>query len=163
MESIIEYVSQLTIPVYIEITEKKSRKRVTMKVVKDPTPQPYSQTEFENIMTRYTSTGWTVNQSSRTSSVYILELSPECRTEKKMREDNTGENPRGYLYVGMTGLGVEERLNNHLNGVKSCGLVRKYFQARFGNMSGMFHYEADFVENHLPEVLRKMGYWVYQR
>lgn len=163
MESIVEYVSHLTIPLHIEITEKKSKKRGSMKVVKDPTPQPYSQTEFENIRTEYISRGWTVSQSARESSVYILELSPECRNEKKMRVNNTGENPIGYLYVGMTGLDVEERLNNHLRGVKSCSLVKKYFQARFGSMSGMFHYEAEFVENHLPEVLRKMGYWVYQR
>lgn len=163
MDSIIEYVSHLTIPVYIEITEKGSRKGVTMKVVKNPTPQAYSQDGFENIRTGYISQGWVVAQSARESSVYILELSPGCRNEKKMINDNTAENPKGYLYVGMTGLGVEERLNNHLGGVKSCSLVRKYFQARFGSMSGMFHYEAEFVENHLPDVLRKMGFWVYQR
>jgi hypothetical protein len=163
MEEVVGRVSHISIPLFIDVLERPGKKRVTIRVVKTQSPNPYSQTSFENIRSRYISQGWSVSESARTSSVYILELNPECSSEKKMIRDNVGTNPKGYLYVGMTGLDPEERLANHLSGVKSCGLVRKYFQARFGSMSGMFHYEAEFLENHLPGVLRDMGYWVYQK
>lgn len=163
MDDIIKHISEVHPTLFIEVTEHKKQKRVTLKVVNTETPKPFSQAEFESIRSGYISQGWSVSESARGSSVYILELNPECKSEKRMMRDNFGDNPKGYLYVGMTGLDPEERLANHLSGIKSCSMVRKYFQARFGSMSGMFHYEAEFLENYLPGVLRGMGYWVYQR
>jgi hypothetical protein len=163
MEQLIFQISRVNIPVFIHVLEHPKRKRVTVKVVKNPTPIPYTPSDFETIRSTYTSRGWVVTESARNSSVYVLELTSGCGADKRMVENNGGDNPRGYLYVGMTGLDPEERLKNHLSGVKSCSLVKDYFQGKFGSMGGMFHHEAEFIEGYIPDVLRNMGYWVYQR
>ena len=99
-------------------------------------------------------------------SVYVIHLKEEVKGEKKMSKQNTNGSPElGYLYVGMTGISVEERVSNHLRGYKSCSLVRKYFYGLFHEKieSGLSYEEATLREETLAEDLRLEGYWVYQK
>jgi hypothetical protein len=162
MECISGLIPNIKIPLRIVIKEHVKKKRVTIKIVKGDEGEEYFPDTFEGIRSKYISEGWSISESQRTSSVYILNLSPQCRSEMKMKNNNTGSDVKGYLYVGMTGLSVEERINNHVSGIKSCKLVSKYFQGEFGRIGGLFHYEAEFIEGYLPGVLRDMGFWVYQ-
>lgn len=132
--------------------------------------------ERENIELRawelkndYTNKGYRVefdSWSPLSSSVYVIILSPDARQEKKMIEQNLcqPDDPRGYLYVGMTGLTIEERVGNHLKGYKSCNLVKRYFSGLFTekNECNLTHAEAKIREPKLAEELRREGYWVYQ-
>jgi len=99
-------------------------------------------------------------------SVYVIRLKEEVKAERRMKEQNTNGSPElGYLYVGMTGIPVEERVSNHLRGYKSCSLVRKYFYGLFNEKieSGLSYEEATLREETLAEDLRREGYWVYQK
>jgi predicted GIY-YIG superfamily endonuclease len=98
------------------------------------------------------------------SSVYVIHLGEDAKQKKKMKEQNNIENPRGVLYVGMTGLPIQERVANHLRGHKSCSLVKKYFQGVFLEKceTSLLHEEAKTRERELAEELRREGYWVYQ-
>jgi hypothetical protein len=102
------------------------------------------------------------------SSVYVIHLKEDVKGEKKMMDQNNapeGVPPRGYLYVGMTGIPVEERVANHLRGYKSCNLVKKYFDGIFLEKveTRLSYEEAKTREPALAEELRREGYWVYQK
>jgi len=102
------------------------------------------------------------------SPVYVIHLKEDVRGEKKMMDQNNASGevpPRGYLYVGMTGIPVEERVSNHLRGYKSCNLVKKYFDRIFLDRveTGLSYEEAKTREPALAEELRREGYWVYQK
>jgi len=101
------------------------------------------------------------------SSVYVIHLKEEVRGERKMIEENTQAftTPRGYLYVGMTGLPIEQRVANHLRGYKSCRIVRKYFHEIYLERCerGLSYEEAVVRERALAVELRGEGYWVYQK
>jgi hypothetical protein len=102
------------------------------------------------------------------SSVYVIHLREDVKGEKKMTVQNNateGVSPRGYLYVGMTGIPVEARVANHLRGYKSCNLVKKYFDGIFLDRveTGLSYDEAKTRELALAEELRGEGYWVYQK
>lgn len=123
----------------------------------------------EELKTEYVRRGFKVefdSWSPLSSSVYVIILSPEARYEKKMIEQNDSQpdDPKGYLYVGMTGLTIEERIGNHLKGYKSCNLVKRYFSGVFTekNECKLTHEEAKVREPALAEELRREGYWVYQ-
>lgn len=100
-------------------------------------------------------------------SIYVLELRPEVRKERKMIENNAGNPespPKGYFYVGMTGLPVETRVQNHLQGYKSCSLVTKYYTGNiFKTYSELTYSEAVDLESGVAGELRAQGYWVYQK
>jgi hypothetical protein len=103
----------------------------------------------------------------KSSSVYVIHLKEEVRSESKMKKQNSGvlgSNPIGYLYVGMTSIPVEERVGNHIRGYKSCNLVKKYFYGIFREKieTGLTYEEAKTREPALAEELRREGYWVYQ-
>jgi hypothetical protein len=123
------------------------------------------------IQTSYQSRGVEVvldSWSPLSSSVYVIRLREEVRGEKRMMEQNKsleGVIPGGYLYVGMTGIPVEERVANHLRGYKSCSLVRKYFDGILLERveGGLSSEEAKLREPALAEELRGEGYWVYQK
>jgi hypothetical protein len=100
-------------------------------------------------------------------SVYVLELTPESGSTKKMKKQNQVDNPLGFLYVGMTGLPVEERIGNHTSGYKSCNLVKKYFTGKiyeqYPEYKQMFEYSVAVIkEKEVAEHLRQMGFCVYQ-
>ena len=68
------------------------------------------------------------------------------------------------VYVGMTGLTVEQRFENHKNGQKSAWVVRKYglrlMPELFGFLNPMPFEAAAQMEKDLAEDLRADGYTV---
>lgn len=165
MENILANVRCLDLGIYIRVTERP-KKKVTIQVVSDNDPGniKYDPDTYNQYRSRYIADGWKVTESRRTSSVYILKLNEDVKYELKMINHNQDckFSPVDYLYVGMTGLTVDERISNHVKGVKSCSLVKKYYLGVFGYIDGLFHYEAEKMEKLIPRHLRELGYWVYQ-
>jgi len=101
-------------------------------------------------------------------SVYVLFLSEESGQTKKMKKQNIGAGPfLGYLYVGMTGLLVADRIANHVSGYKSCNLVKKFFTGEifkhYDEFEKLFDYnQAVALEKEIAVRLRTSGYCVYQ-
>ena len=102
-------------------------------------------------------------------SVYVLILSAESGLTRKMKKQNSpNTNILGYLYVGMTGLSVSDRIANHTSGHKSCNLVKKYFTGEiykdYPEYNQLFdYYTASAKEKEVAEYLRGLGYCVYQK
>ena len=60
-------------------------------------------------------------------NVYVVELSREVLREPKFRRSNRGYDPaKPCVYVGMTGLAPDERMDKHKAGIKSNKFVRLY-------------------------------------
>ena len=78
-------------------------------------------------------------------------------------------NPKGdgkaAYYVGMTGLSPEQRLQNHKNGVKAAGVVKKYGERLvpklYAHLNPMPYDRAKDMEVFLADSLRKRGYVVF--
>src|SRR5688572_13241669 len=92
-------------------------------------------------------------QASGHHSVYVVYL----RNPK-------GDGRAGY-YVGMTGLTPEERFQNHRNGVKAAGVVRRCGERLvpklYAHLNPMPYAEAVEMEVRLAEELRALGYQVF--
>jgi predicted GIY-YIG superfamily endonuclease len=75
-----------------------------------------------------------------------------------------GDGKAGY-YVGMTGLTPEERLQNHKNGVKAAGVVRRFGERLvprlYAHLNPMSYAKAKEIEVMLADSLRKRGFTVY--
>ena len=75
-----------------------------------------------------------------------------------------GDGREGY-YVGMTGLPLETRFENHKRGYKSASIVRKYGVGLawelFAGIPPMSYAEATLTEPTLADDLRDLGYLVY--
>ena len=60
-------------------------------------------------------------------SVYVIELDEAVLREKKFVLANPERDPYlSCLYVGMTGLPIERRFENHRAGYKSSGVVKRF-------------------------------------
>ena len=78
-------------------------------------------------------------------------------------------NPRGdgkaAYYVGMTGLTPEQRLQNHKQGTKAAGIVRRFGERLvprlYAHLNPMPYAKAQQIEAMLADSLRKRGYVVY--
>jgi hypothetical protein len=78
-------------------------------------------------------------------------------------------NPRGdgkaAYYVGMTGLTPEQRFDNHKQGIKSAGIVRRFGERLvprlYAHLNPMPYARALAMEAALAESLRKRGFVVY--
>ena len=78
-------------------------------------------------------------------------------------------NPRGdgkaAYYVGMTGLAVEQRFENHKRGVKAAGVVRRFGERLvprlYAHLNPMPYAKATEMEVALADSLRKRGFVVY--
>ena len=78
-------------------------------------------------------------------------------------------NPRGdgkaAYYVGMTGLTPEQRFQNHKQGIKSAGVVRRFGERLvprlYAHLNPMPYSKAQQMEVMLAESLRKRGFVVY--
>ncbi len=82
-----------------------------------------------------------------------------------MRAANPDRDPsQPCVYVGMTGLPPEERLENHLAGYKSSPFVRYYgrrlLPELFTYLNPMPFAVAQEMERDLAEDLRRQGYTV---
>jgi hypothetical protein len=75
-----------------------------------------------------------------------------------------GDGKAGY-YVGMTGLTPEQRLQNHKNGVKAAGVVRRFGKRLvprlYAHLNPMPYAKAKEMEVILADSLRKRGFTVY--
>jgi predicted GIY-YIG superfamily endonuclease len=93
------------------------------------------------------------SEPSRHHHVYVVYL----RNPK-------GDGKAGY-YVGMTGLKPEERLANHLAGVKAARIVRKHgvrlVPSLYEHLNPMTYEDAVRMEEQLADSLRKRGFRVF--
>jgi hypothetical protein len=75
-----------------------------------------------------------------------------------------GDGKAGY-YVGMTGLPPEQRFENHKNGIKAAGVVRRFGERLvpklYEHLNPMPFETAREMESILADSLRKRGYVVY--
>ena len=75
-----------------------------------------------------------------------------------------GDGRAGY-YVGMTGLSPEERFENHRQGKKAAGIVRRFgvrlVPRLYRHLNPMTFGEAKAAEPALAEELRRRGFLVF--
>ncbi len=98
-------------------------------------------------------------------SVYVILLSSEVLKEAAILRLNPKRiASKPCVYVGMTGLPVDHRFENHKNGYQSARLVRKYgvrlMPELFADFNPMPFDAAAQMEKDLAEDLRNEGYTV---
>ena len=81
-----------------------------------------------------------------------------------MRRNPARDPVKPVVYVGMTGLPVDHRFENHKNGYKSARLVRKYgvrlLPELYEHLNPMPYEYAVQMEKDLADDLRAQGYAV---
>src|SRR5437868_6162423 len=66
-------------------------------------------------------------QNSHHHSVYVILLDDAVLKNRSVQRLNPNRDPvKPCVYVGMTGLPVEHRFENHRNGYKSAAVVERY-------------------------------------
>jgi len=100
-------------------------------------------------------------------NVYVVELSPEVLTEARFRRANPDRDPaKPCVYVGMTGLTPEERLEKHKQGIKANRYVQRYglrlLPELYAYANPMPYEAARDMEVELAIGLREEGYGVWQ-
>jgi len=100
-------------------------------------------------------------------SVYVIELDARVWNHARFREANPGHDlTRLCVYVGMTGLSVEQRFANHRRGYQSNPFVTKYgvrlLPALYRRLNPMRYELARLTEVTLAQRLREQGYAVWQ-
>ena len=98
-------------------------------------------------------------------SVYVIRLNPAVVKHPSILRLNPRRDPsKPCVYVGMTGLPVEHRFENHKHGYKSAWVVKKYglelMPELFGHLNPMPFEAAVQMEKELAEDLRAQGYTV---
>lgn len=98
-------------------------------------------------------------------SVYVVLLDAAVAKHPSVLRENPRRDPaKPCLYVGLTGLAVEERFQNHLAGYKSAWTVKKYglrlLPEMFAFLNPMPFEAAAQMEKELAEELRSEGYTV---
>ena len=98
-------------------------------------------------------------------SVYVILLRPEVAGHASVRRQNPQRKAaQPCVYVGMTGLPVEHRFENHKHGYKSAWTVRKYWvrllPELYEHLNPMPYEAAVQMEMDLAEDLRAQGYTV---
>ena len=98
-------------------------------------------------------------------SVYVISLSARALKESSILRLNPKRDPaKPCVYVGMTGLPVDHRFENHKNGYKAARLVRKYgvrlMPELYAHLNPMPFEAAAQMEKDLAEDLRNEGYTV---
>jgi hypothetical protein len=98
-------------------------------------------------------------------SVYVILLDPAVLRHPSILRLNPNRDPtKPCVYVGMTGLPVEHRFENHKKGVKSAWVVKKYglllMPELYGFLNPMPFEAAAQMEKDLAEDLRVDGYTV---
>jgi len=96
---------------------------------------------------------------------------PKARTPRKRHSvyvvylrNPKGDGKAGY-YVGMTGLSPEQRLENHLRGIKAARVVTKYgvrlVPTLYEHLNPLTYQDALRLEGELAASLRKRGFQVF--
>jgi hypothetical protein len=98
-------------------------------------------------------------------SVYVILLSDEVLKHRWASRLNPNRNvAKPAVYVGMTGIPVDHRFENHRNGYKSARVVQKYgvklLPELFEHLNPMPFEAAAQMEKDLTEDLRAEGYTV---
>lgn len=90
-------------------------------------------------------------------SVYVIELGPGAK--------RSGAKPGPALYVGMTGLPIEQRFENHRAGYKSSGVVKRFGSHLrpdlYEHLNPMTWEAAAAMEKQLAADLRRRGAEVF--
>jgi len=99
------------------------------------------------------------------SIVYVVLLSKAALKDFSIMRRNPARDPvKPAVYVGMTGLPVDHRFENHKNGYKSARLVRKYgvrlLPELYEHLNPMPYEYAVQMEKDLADDLRAQGYAV---
>lgn len=101
-------------------------------------------------------------------NVYVVQLAPEVwEKEARFRKANPGyAGKKPCVYVGMTGLAPEERLEKHLKGEKANRFVYRYgvrlLPELYAFANPMPYEAAREMEVELAIGLREEGYAVWQ-
>jgi len=100
-------------------------------------------------------------------SVYVVLLSNDVLYESKFRKSNPDYDPgKPCVYVGMTGLSPDERLDKHKAGIRSNRFVKLYGLRLMPELYEVYNpmpYEAAReMEVELAIGLREEGYGVWQ-
>ena len=98
-------------------------------------------------------------------SVYVILLDAAVLRHPSILRLNPNREPaKPCVYVGMTGLPVEQRFENHKKGQKSAWVVKKYglrlMPELYGFLNPMPFEAAAQMEKDLAEDLRADGYTV---
>jgi hypothetical protein len=98
-------------------------------------------------------------------NVYVVLLSKGALEDLSILRRNPNRDPsKPAVYVGLTGLPVDHRFENHKNGYKSARLVRKYgvrlLPELYEHLNPMPYEHAVQMEKDLAEDLRAQGYAV---
>jgi hypothetical protein len=103
--------------------------------------------------------------ASHHHNVYVILLDPAVAQHPTVLRANPRRDPaKPCVYVGMTGLPVEHRFENHKHGYKSAWTVEKYgrrlLPELFAHLNPMPYDAAAQMERDLAEDLRSQGYTV---
>jgi hypothetical protein len=98
-------------------------------------------------------------------SVYVILLDPAVLNHPSILHLNPDRDPaKPCIYVGMTGLRINERFENHKAGYKSAWVVEKYglrlLPELYEHLNPMPFEAATQMEIELAEELRAAGYTV---
>jgi hypothetical protein len=98
-------------------------------------------------------------------NVYVVLLSDAVAKHPSILRLNPKRDPlKPCVYVGMTGIPVDHRFENHMNGYKSAWVVRKYgvrlMPELYEHLNPMPFEAAVQMESELAEDLRAGGYTV---
>ena len=110
----------------------------------------------------------TANWNRADRNLYVIELDPKVfEKEERFAEANPHWIPgKSCVYVGMTGITPEERLQQHKNGYKAAWFVQKYGRSLLPEFYQDFNplpYElAQAMEGGLARQLRADGHAVWQ-
>jgi hypothetical protein len=107
----------------------------------------------------------TIEAKRHHHSVYVILLNAEAARHPAVRRSNPNRDPaKPCVYVGMTGLPVAHRFENHKHGYKSARLVEKYgvclMPDLFAHLNPMPYAAAVEMERDLAADLRAQGYTV---
>jgi hypothetical protein len=98
-------------------------------------------------------------------NVYVVLLTKAALTDRSILQRNPERDPsKPAVYVGMTGLPVDHRFENHKNGYKSARLVKRYgirlLPELYEHLNPMPYEHAVQMEKDLADDLRIQGYAV---
>ncbi len=98
-------------------------------------------------------------------NVYVILLDPAVLKHRSVLRLNPARDPaKPSLYVGMTGLPVEHRFENHKHGYKAAWVVEKYgvrlLPEFYAHLNPMPFAAAVQMEMDLAQDLRAEGYTV---
>ena len=98
-------------------------------------------------------------------NVYVILLSDAVAKHPSILRLNPKRDPlKPCVYVGMTGIPVDDRFENHIKGYKSAWVVRKYgvrpMPELYEHLNPMPFEAAVQMETELAEDLRTAGYTV---